>query len=54
MLITHLNETAGRIAFATGKMSVDEFIKLPDVKKIFHRLYLSSTKYAQGVTETDL
>ena len=54
LLITHLNETAGRIAFATGKMSVDEFIKLPDVKKIFHRLYLSSTKYAQGVTETDL
>ena len=54
LLITHLNETDGKLKFATGDLTVEEFAALPKVRYFLDRLYLSDTKYAEDVKVIDL
>ena len=50
LCITHLNETEGKLRFATGDLTVDEFVELPRVSSIFSQIYLSNTKYSRDIT----
>ncbi|MGN0402657.1 MAG: adenylosuccinate synthetase [Acetatifactor sp.] len=50
LLITHLNETGGKLRFASGDMTVEEFRRLPEVKSLFSHFYLSKTKYSRDIT----
>lgn len=54
LLITHLNETDGKLKFATGDLTVEDFAGLPEVRRFLDRLYLSDTKYAKDVGVIDL
>ena len=54
LLITHLNETDGKLKFATGDLTVEEFAALPKVRSFLDRLYLSGTKYVEDMEVIDL
>ncbi|MGN0424388.1 MAG: adenylosuccinate synthetase [Acetatifactor sp.] len=54
LLITHLNETDGKLKFATGDLTVEAFAGLPEVRHFLDRLYLSDTKYAEDMEVIDV
>ena len=49
LLLTHLNETDGRVLFAGGEMNFDEFEENSLIKKTFEKMYLSEDKYAENI-----
>ncbi len=49
LLLTHLNESDGRVLFDAEKMNIDEFEKNSPVKNTFEKIYLSADKYAENI-----
>jgi len=49
LLLTHLDESDGRVLFDAEKMNIDEFEKNSPVKNTFEKRYLSADKYAENI-----
>ena len=49
LLITHLNETSGRLRFADGDMTVEEFMEKPEIKNLFAKVYVSYSRYSKDI-----
>ena len=49
LLLTHLNESDGRVLFDAEKMNIDEFEKNSPVKNTFEKIYLSADKYVENI-----
>ncbi|MGN1019518.1 MAG: hypothetical protein ACI4O7_04015 [Aristaeellaceae bacterium] len=49
LLITHLNETHGRILFADGGLPAEELPQLPAFRGTVQGFYRSSSRYASEI-----
>ncbi len=49
LLITHLNETQGRICMYPADYTVSEFCKQMPIRQTFEKVYLSATPYASEI-----
>jgi adenylosuccinate synthase len=49
LMVTHLNETNGKIATANGDVDVADYLDTPESKSVFNRLYLSFSPFATEI-----
>ncbi len=54
LAVTHLNETDNCLLTADGNVRIEEFLKNPLITKNIDSMYLSSSKYADQITKTQL
>lgn len=49
LLVTHLNETNGKLCFADKDVTVTELNHIPEIGKVFDKIYTSETPYAKDI-----
>lgn len=54
LFVTHLDETGGSVAMKDGSVRIEEFARLPLIRATFDRIYLSGSKFSDGVRAIDL
>ena len=52
LVITHLNETNGRILFTDSVTPVQQFTQQKDIVDLFDDCYLSFTKFSKDIQKT--
>ena len=48
LFLTHINETDNKVLLSAGKIDVNEFVTLGEIKKLFDKMYLSDRRYADA------
>lgn len=49
LMLTHINETEGKLYFVNQKTAVSDFVSEMQHKEIFSRIYLSDSKFAEDI-----
>ncbi len=49
LMLTHINETEGKLYFVNQKTAVSDFVSEMQRKKIFSYIYLSDSKFAEDI-----
>lgn len=49
LMVTHLNETEGRLLFEENPMEIADFVEEMQAKEMFSHIYLSDTRFAEDI-----